>query len=745
MLSYRVRGAQSALTKGKVIMNAIQRASEEFDAYYSTYDPCTDKLLTEFERIYAGRGDMSSYELKARGIAYLCDHASVHVFEHSPFFFEISSGRARHTWGGLQSHVGSFLHEKTADLWLNPYARETETDREEGRLHAWNNPVSFDHYSLGYDNILSVGFEGLAARAEAALERAEDAESRAFLRGSIASMRALMRLAARFADEARRLAAEADADETRAHYLRVAEAAGRVPAKSPRTFYEALASIVFCREAIGSLEGIGVSIFGHLDRLLEPYYTADITAGSMTHEDAKALLHMLLTYTDTRFEVRRGFFETSTTIEIGGCHLDGTPCYNGVTRALLEAVLEGRYVNTKINCRVSRAHPKAYFEQIAAVQAARIPVLVMQNDDAIIAARVKCGQSIEDARTYVGGGCHEITLQNTEVCTRADTWINLPRLLLDAMETSGAETFEAFYIDALETIKRFILRIMALKNKYERLWCKYDPLPLLSATMTGCLESARDATAGGTKYASTAISLLAPATLIDSLNTIKTLVYDRRETTLKALMALCRSDFEGHEAERRFIAQRIPKYGAGNDDVDAFGARVLKDVAALYRDERGMLYKNGRGGDYLPAFYAHDIFRPLGRKTIATPDGRRAFTPLSRGCSPSEFIESTPTDILRAVKAIDFTDYADSFCAEITLPQLPADRAQPLIAALIASFIAAGGSSLQFNLIDRDLLVEARKAPDEHRDVCVRVCGYSAVFVTLCDEIQDEIVSRAVR
>ena len=97
------------------------------------------------------------------------------------------------------------------------------------------------------------------------------------------------------------------------------------------------------------------------------------------------------------------------------------------------------------------------------------------------------------------------------------------------------------------------------------------------------------------------------------------------------------------------------------------------------------------------------------------------------------------------MKAIDFTDYVDSFCTEITLPQLPAGRAQTLIAALIEAFVAAGGSSLQFNLIDRDLLIEARKAPDEHRDVCVRVCGYSAVFVTLCDEIQDEIVSRAVR
>ena len=103
------------------------------------------------------------------------------------------------------------------------------------------------------------------------------------------------------------------------------------------------------------------------------------------------------------------------------------------------------------------------------------------------------------------------------------------------------------------------------------------------------------------------------------------------------------------------------------------------------------------------------------------------------------------TSLNASSSPVDINLLNDSFCTEITLPQLPADRAQPLIAALIASFIAAGGSSLQFNLIDRDLLVEAQKAPDEHRDVCVRVCGYSAVFVTLCDEIQDEIVSRAVR
>lgn len=727
-------------------MNAVQRAFEEFDSYYTSYDPCTQKLLAALEEIYADRADVSSYELKARNIAYLCETCSIHLFRYSPFFFEFSSGRERHTWGGLQSHVGSFLHEKTADLWLKAYEKDLTQDREDGYLHAWSNPVGFDHFSLGYDRILSLGFEGMLKQAEAALDQAQTDEERAFLKASASCCRSLIGLAARFEAEARALAAQAEDAETRAHYEKIAEAAKWVPAHGARTFYEALCAIVFCREAIGSLEGIGVSTFGHVDRMLAPYYEADLAAGRLKPEEASELFGMLLAYTDARFEVHRGFFETSTTMVIGGCDPDGRICYNGVTEALLRAVMDNRPVNTKINCRVSAAHPRAYLEKLAEIQAANIPVIVMQNDDVLIESRVKCGQAIEDARTYVSGGCHEIVLQNTEVNTRADTWINLPRLLLDVLEQSQADSFEAFYREVLSAIERYVKKIMALKNKYERMWRELDPLPLASATMTGCLETGRDITAGGTKYASTALSMLAPATLIDSLYTVKTLVYERAQLTLSELAALCQTDFEGQELLRRQIIRQIPKYGTGDETVDAFARQTLSDIAALYYDEQGALYKNGRSGSYLPAFYPHDIFRPLGARTIATPDGRRAFTPLSRGCSPSEFIESaTPVDILRSMQKIDFTQYADSFCIEITLPQMEADRARSIITALVESFIAVKGATIQFNLLDRQTLLDAQANPENHAGLCVRVCGYSAVFVTLGRDVQDEVVRRAIR
>lgn len=720
--------------------------ADEFDEYYSNFDPYTDALLNALEKIYAENATISSYELKAKNIAYLCDNCPIHIFRTAPFFFEFSSGRTRHTWGGLQSPAGSFLHEKKADEWLNKYADELKSDRENGYIYCWNNPVGFDHFSLGYDRILNDGFEKIISAAEQKLLETEDKKKRAFLSASISSMKSLLRLAERFSKEAMRIAESAKNEEEKLYYKRIAETAEQVPAKPPRDFFEALSSIVFCREAIGSLEGIGISTYGHIDRLLGEFCDNDIKSGKLTFEKVQNYFDILLTYTDTRFEVRKGFFETSTTMVIGGCCENGNVCFNTVTKALLKAVRKNAYVNTKINCRVSSRHPREFFEMLADIQTANIPILAIQNDDVIIPARVKCGEEENDARLYVSGGCHEIVLQNTEVNTRADTWINLSRILLDVLDFCKAENFDAFYNETLASIKKYIFKIMEMKNHYERSWCEIDPLPLYSSTMTGCLENALDATNGGTKYASTSLSLVGAATLTDSLYAIKTLVYEQKKFDLKRFSTLCKNNYSDNESLRQYIINRIPKYGTGNREVDLFAAELLHNISMIYRDKDGNLFKNGRDGNYLPAFYPHEIFRTLGYKTAATPDGRRAFSPLSRGCSPSEFIEvRSPLDILKSISEIDFTDYADSFCTEITLQRMSPDIGIPTITVLIETFIANGGSSLQFNLLDSEKLIEAQKDPDKHRDICVRVCGYSAVFVTLDKEQQAEIISRAIR
>lgn len=725
-------------------MYNIKETAKEFDTYYSSYNADTEKLLKGLEKIYDK--NISSYELKAKNIEYLCDNCNIKIFKNCPFFFEFSSGRERHTWGGLQSHIGSFLHEKTSDLWLDRYQADLSDDIENGYIYCWNNPVGFDHFSLGYDNILDKGFEKIIDDAENALKNVSNEKSRAFLSSVVQSVKALLHLAERFSKEAYNLAEKTENAEEKAHYLRIARTASKVPAKPPESFYEALAAVIFCREAVASLEGIGVSIFGHIDRMLEKYYNADIKSGKITYDEVKNLFHILFTYTDVRFETKKIFRETSTTINIGGCDFDGAVCFNDITKAVLDAVFEGRYVNTKIICRISSEHPSEYFEKIVKIQAANIPILVLLNDDVLIPARVKCGASQADARSYVNGGCHELVMQNSEVCTRADTWINLPKLLLDVLKKSHAKTFECFRQETLNEIKKYLLKIMEEKNKYEKKWCEYDPLPLCSSTFDGCIENAKDITEGGTKYSTTELSLLAPATLIDSLITIKDFVYDKKSLTLKELYNICCENFEGNETFRKQILANPIKYGAGNSEADIFAATMLSDISKLYKNEKGEYYKNGRGGDYIPAFYPHEIFRQLGKKTIATPDGRKAYTPLSRGCSPSEFIKlENPASVIKSLHAIDFTDFADSFCCEITLQNMDEEKNINVISALIKIFLQNKGSSLQFNLFDKEKLRKAQKNPDEHRDICVRVCGYSAVFVTLEKEIQDEIITRAIR
>jgi len=719
-----------------------QRIVAEFDGYYADFDPYTAPLLAKMDELAAETAGESSYARKTAMHEMMARECPVHLFRETPFFFEISSGRGRYTWGGLQSPVGSYFHDRTANEWLNVYAAETESDRRNGYLHAWNNPVGFDHHCPGYDKILELGINGIIRQAEEMLESCSDEKKRDFYRCVIRSNRALLHLAGRFAEEANRLADAASDEAEAAHYRKIADAAAWVPANPPRTLYEGLCAVLFYRECVGSVEGIGFSTFGQLDRMLYPLYRADVDAGRTTPDEVLTLFCGLLLYTEVRFDAARGYHETSTTIELGGCDRDGTVVYNELTALILDAVMNVRSINTKINCRISKAHPQEYLEKIANIQLSGIPTLMMHNDDVLVPARVNCGQEAADARMYVGGGCHEIVLQGTEVCTRADTWISLPRILLGTLERlDGCPDYETLYREFSSDVRRYYTRITERKNEQERKWSMYDPLPLYSSSLTGCLEKGLDLTEGGAKYNSTALSLLGTATLIDSLYALKAIVFEEKAVSYGDFRKIIAENFEGNEILRRQILEKLPKHGTGNAELDAFSAAVLHDLSGIAGQT------NGRGGKYLPAFYPHDIYTPLGALTGATPDGRPAGKPLSRGVSPSEFVQTeSPLDLIHSLKAIDFTKFADSFCAELTLPPMDntAENAA-ILTSVIRAFLDAEGSSLQFNLIDKAALLDARIHPDDHKNLFVRVCGYSAVFVYLSPSTQNEILERAVR
>lgn len=715
----------------------LNTLAQEYDAYYAALEPNTDHWRGVIETIMTRDPSESPYHRRAAIIEEMCDHAPVHVFRHTPLFFEINAGRPRYSWGG---HVLPF-HTTTEKEWLLPYGEALADDRAAGFMHGWNNPVGLDHHCPNYDLLLEKGITGIIHDAEARLERENDPKKQEFYKAVLAANRAVIRLGSRFAAEAHRLAAEATDPDSKAHYTQVSQTARRVPACPPETFREALTVILFYREVMGTVEGIGVSTFAQLDRLLDRYYKADLEAGRITREEAYRLLCDLMIYTDVRFDSYSDqFHETSTTIELGGCDRDGNIIYNEVTRMILDAAGDTRNLNTKINCRISKHHPREYLEHIARLQLIPLSCLMMHNDDVLIPARVRLGQAVEDARLYVGCGCHEVVLAGSEVCSRADTWLNLPRMLLAVLEEKEYADFDAFYTALIAAIGAYHNKIAGLKNKWEARWADFAPMPLYSSTFETSLERGLDVTEGGARYNSTALSMLGTATLIDSAYAVKKLLFDDGTLSRKELIDLLHNNFRGAESLRHHILRDFPKHGTNAPELNAFSAKLLSDLSTLSGQT------NARGGKYLPAFYPHDIYRRLGTLTGATPDGRLAGEPLSRGVSPSEFISASPLDLISSLGPIDFAAYGESFCAELTLPNLsPSPENINNLVAIIEAFLQMEGSSLQFNLLSREELLDARRNPSAHPNLTVRVCGYSAKFTSLAPDVQDDILSRAIR
>lgn len=724
-------------------MTDTSKIYAEVDRYYDTFNPDTERMAAFAEKILENKCDKSSLVLKTEITEMICEKAKLHLFKNLPFFFEFSCGRNRYDWGGLRDGTaGRIMADKCTGHWLSAYADEMRSYYENGYVHGWDNPVGFDHHCLGYDTLLGKGLFGIIKDIRKKQRTEKDEEKLEFYYCAVNSLIALCELAQRFCEKAISLSKKCKDRCLREYYLEIAKAANNVPMNPPDSFYEALCCIVFCREAIGSLEGIGISTFGHLDRLLYPYYEKDIKDGKITKDEALHLIKCLLMYTEARFAKKTRTRETSTTIVLGGCDADGKAVFNELTKMILGAVLEERTHGTKLICRISSEHPDEYINCIASVQAANIPTLVVENDESHIASRVKHGQDVRDARLYVAGGCHETVLANTEVSTRADTWMNPTRVLLDTMKKDGFSDFDAFYREFLSDYAKFYTDVCNIKNKYEAMWKDCCPYPLYSATIDGCVESGRDLTEGGAKYSTTALSHLGTATLADSLYSIKKLVFEEKKITLSEFVHILSENFDGNDELRRYIIKKIPKYGTANAEVDDFSAKLLSDFAKNLPK-----LKNARGGDYMPAFYPHDLFKDMGQKTGATPDGRLSGTALSRGCSPSEFIENaSPLDIFHSIKSIDFTNYTDSFCCEITIPRMQDEiTGRNVVSTLIKAFLNVGGSTLQINMLDKDMLLLAKAKPQEHQDLIVRICGYSERFVALNENVQDEIISRAVR
>lgn len=730
----------------------------EFDAYYGgcPYDCSAEQA--QLDRWYDAAANKTVYERKAlvyRGAAELCP---VQIFDHSPFYYEIRSGRERNTsQNGFPPGPGLEGWYMRKHLVLNePFVDYIKTYEKQDLV--WGGVFSdHAHHTVGYDTLLRIGYSGIEQDAQKYLEKETDPEKQGFYRSVITACEAMRQIGLHYAQAAAARLEQPVSPEAAESLRMIRDTAGRVPYMPPKTFYEALAAILFAKELAIDLEGVAVAVLGHLDRLLQPFYAHDIETGALTYEEAKNLMAFFLYHTDGRWELtEHTFASTNCSLVIGGCDGNGKPIYNDVTRMILECYEDYGFVNPKIQVRIGSGYPQELQQICARMIAKGCNVFSFLNDDVQIEAAVRMGKTREDARLYSAGGCQEPILDNCEFNSRAFVYISLPQLLnamLDPAlcsllpgrqslpENGQYPDFESLYQAYMQQLSELYADLVQHLNERESHLPEFCCLPLLSCTMTGCLESGRDMTAGGAKYNAISLPLVGIGTAIDSLLAIRQVVYEEKRMTLAELANLLQKNYAAQPRMRDYLQNRCAKYGDDSDAVNAFSARFFHDAA-----EKTSGYRSARGAIYEASLFVFYLFDWMKEHVGATADGRERGHVLSRGMNPPDTsAHNNIPELLHTVSSLDLADWPGAAVLYLEMPVEAGSSAHTAahLQWVINGFQQASGSALDLQMLDPQQLVEARRDPASHSNIIVRVCGFSAYFTSLDPKIQDEIIERS--
>jgi len=575
---------------------------------------------------------------------------------------------------------------------------------------------------------------------------------------------ALMTLAARHADRARALAVVEPHAGRRQELERIAAVCDRVPAQAPRDFREALQYYWFVHLGVTTeLNTWDAFSPGHLDQHLYPFYRQGLEDGSLTRERAEELLQCLWIKFNNQpappkvgvTAAESGTYTDFAQINLGGLSPDGSDAVNDVTYLLLDVVEEMRLLQPSASIQVSKQSPDRFVKRAGRIIRTGFGQPSVFNCDAIVQELVRQGKSVEDARAGGSSGCVEVGAFGKEAYILTG-YFNLPKVfeltLHDGVDprtgtrlgpaTGDARTFATFD-DLFTAFRRQLAHFVDVKirgnNVIERLFATYMPAPFLSLLIDDCIATGRDYHDGGARYNTSYIQGVGLGSITDAMTAIKHHVFERGTLRWQELLDALEADFEGHERLRQLLWNRTPKYG--NDDDAADGVmRAIFDAYHAAIDGR----PNTRGGTYRVNLLPTTVHVYFGSVTGALSDGRRAGTPLSEGVSPVQGADRRgPTAVLRSVAKMDHLRTGGTLLNQKLAPRLMAgDAGLDTLLQLVRTYFRLDGHHVQFNVVDAETLRAAQEHPDEHRDLIVRVAGYSDYFCDLGRALQDEIIAR---
>ncbi len=607
------------------------------------------------------------------------------------------------------------------------------------------------HILPGYHRVVERGFGALASDGEAALSMADD-EHRPYVQAMLICNRAASAYIRRFEALAAELAAACGDEENRAHLLTIAEACGHIAEGAPRTFFEAVQLIWFIQEMLYVENDPSSISLGRLDRTLYPLYQQDVEAGRLTYEEASDYIDALW----IKFSANLHAYQNVT---CGGIDpITGEFTANDVTYMIIQATRRLRFDQPLISLRYNDNMPDKLWAECLALIKTGTGFPAFFYDGACIAAKEKMGIAPEDARNYALIGCVEMGTPGKEYAKTEVLRINWP-MIMELMLNGGRtllqdEPFPLRQQRALDSIKSFeefydwykseMLHFgrlgMEAVNLLDPAVMEYYPTPFLSCTMEGCYEKGLDVTGGGTIYNNTGVSVCGMANTVDALAAIRKVVFEGKICTLSELAEAMRADFAGYEALQSILQNRCPKYGNDDDSVDG----MMADLVAAFAAEVET-YRNPRGGKFQLGLYSVEDHAKMGLRTGASADGRKAATSLSNAISPVQGRDTVgPTAVINSLLKTDLRAATNGMVLDVKFNPafLENPRHTEALKALIDAYCKSGGMEIQFNVVDRATLLDAQKHPEQHKDLVVRVSGFSAYFVTLMKTTQDEIIAR---
>jgi len=662
-------------------------------------------------------------------------------------------------WQGRS--IRDLIFREMSQEWRDAYEAGIYTEFMEQRAPG--------HTALG-DVIYRKGLVDLKGEVEERLRRLDFlSDPEAFfkqeeLKAMAVAADAVIRFAERHAEKALQMANREPDPARRAELEKIAEVCRNVPAHAPGDFWEALQAYWFIHlGVISELNTWDSFCPGRLDQHLAPFYEKGLKDGTLTREKAKELLECFWVKFNNQpappkvgvTAAESGTYTDFANINNGGLKADGSDGVNEVTYLILEVIDEMRLLQPSSNLQLSKKSPERFLKRGLEIVRKGWGQPSIFNADLVVEELLRQGKSIEDARSGGNSGCVETGAFGKEAYILTG-YFNLTKVLEITLNNGrdpltgkrlGLETGDprdfSSYRELFEAFRKQLHHFLDIKvrgnNIIERIYARHMPAPFLSLLIDDCIAKGRDYNDGGPRYNTTYIMAVGPGSSTDSLAAIRCHVFDRRDLTMAELLDALAADFKGHEKTRQMLLNKTPKYG--NDD--EYADSILADLFnAFYDDVNGR--KNTKGGCYRVNYLSTTCHVYFGSVTGATPDGRKAYEPLSDGISPVQGADRRgPTAVLKSAARMDHARTGGTLLNQKFTPQLlEGEEGIDRLAHLVRSYFKLDGHHIQFNVVTAETLRAAQQNPDKYRDLIVRVAGYSDYFCDLTAALQNEIIAR---